>query len=300
MEALAVEDPFGKEGDGFTLPGSATPPPKPTPVPLARVEPLPPESRFQELVTQGKTLRDRGDMSNALTRLREAQALDPRSPLAIAEIAVTFEKMGLTDRAAEQWRRIYEMGETAGVYFTAAEAKLRQSQTQTLLALKGQGSGTPPEESGAPLSSVRSDAMMGLGEITAIDQRDPKASKRFTLRVALKARPRTVIDVRDVAIHVLFYDIVDGKDIVQTNANVSSRWSTAPPDWANGETETLEVEYVQPESSVSDSPRENRKYYGRIVRLYYKDELQDTRAEPQRLAAQFPSPQTLEKDPAAP
>jgi hypothetical protein len=264
-------------------------------VPLARIDSPPPETRFQELITQGKSLRDRGDMSNALTRLREAQAIDGRSPLAIAELAITYEKMGLSDRAAEQWKRIYEMGEGAGVYFTAAEAKLRNSQTQAMMS--AQRGGPAP---GAPVSSLRPDASLGLGDIVAVPQNESETAKRFLLRVPLKAKARAAIDVRDVAIHVLFYDQVDGKDIVQTNANVSSSWTTAPPDWTNGETEILEVEYAQSDPAVRDTPRENRKYFGYMVRLYYKDELQDTRAEPVKIAAQFPAPQSLEKDAAAP
>ena len=289
---LDGENPFA-ENPGFSLPQPAQTPPKPTPVPLARFEAPPPETRFQELVAQGRTLRDRGDMSNSLTRLREAQALDPRSALVIAEIAVSYEKMGLADRAAEHWRRIYEMGESAGVYWTAAEAKLKQSQSQALLSTQKSGAAAAPN---APVSSMRADAFLGLGEPTSTETRDPQAETRFTLRVPLKARPGAAIDVRDVVIQVLFYDIVDGKDIVQTNANVNSRWGTAPPDWTNGETEMLEVEYLQPVVSVSDSPRDNRKYFGHMVRLYYKSELQDTRAEPIRLASQFPAPPTLDKD----
>ncbi|HEX8312586.1 MAG TPA: hypothetical protein VF614_14785 [Chthoniobacteraceae bacterium] len=298
-EGFDTENPFA-ETPGFALPQPAATPPKPTPVPLSRLEAPPPETRFQELVAQGKTLRERGDMGNALTRLREAQALDPRSPLAIAEIAVTYEKMGLADRAGEQWKRIYEMGESAGVYWTAAEAKLKQTQAQALRSVQGTAGAPPGASAGAPVSSLRADAILGLGEITATDITDAQAEKRFSLKVPLRARGGTAIDVRHVVIQVLFYDMVDGKDIVQTNANVNSRWGTAPPDWENGETEILEVEYLQPIVTTSDTPKENRKYFGHIVRLYYKDELQDARAEPIRLASQFPAPPTLEKDSATP
>ena len=157
--------------------------------------------------------------------------------------------------------------------------------------------GTAP---GAPVSSIRADATLGVGEITSTDIPDAKADKRFSLKVPLRARGGAEIDVQNVVIQVLFYDMLDGKDVVQTNANVNSRWGTAPPDWENGETEILEVEYVQPVVTTSDTPKENRKYFGHIVRLYYKDELQDTRAEPARLASQFPAPPTLEKDSATP
>jgi hypothetical protein len=58
----------------------------------------------------------------------------------------------------------------------------------------------------------------------------------------------------------------------------------------------LEVEYEQPKADVPEGARENRKYFGYIVRLYYKDDLQDSRADPARLGAQFPAPTTLPKE----
>ena len=41
-------------------------------------------------------------------------------------------------------------------------------------------------------------------------------SKHFILHVPIKARPNTPIDVRNIVAHVLFYDVVDGRTVVQT------------------------------------------------------------------------------------
>ena len=54
--------------------------------------------------------------------------MDPKSPEAIFEIAITLEKMQLPDKAAEQWRRIFDMGESVGAYYTTAEARLNQAK----------------------------------------------------------------------------------------------------------------------------------------------------------------------------
>ena len=274
---------------------STLPPPRPVPVPLTRPQAPPPETRFQELIQQGRLLRERGDMGNALTKLREAQTLEPRNPEAIAELARTFEKMGLADRAAEQWKRIYEMGEAAGSFFIAADARLKQSQALAMMSAQSSGAPGPADQ---PVSSTNPDAILGLGSITSEQIEAPEAAKRFILRVPLKTRARTRVDVRDVVIHVLFYDSVDEKTVVQTSANVTSRWASAPPDWAEGETEVLEVEYLLPKPEGAEANTDDRTYFGYIVRIYYKGQLQDTRAEPTRLAAQFPAPPVLEPDAA--
>ena len=148
----------------------------------------------------------------------------------------------------------------------------------------------------APVSTINEGASLGIGIITMDELTDEESERKFVLRVPLKARPRARVEVRDVVIQVLFYDFVDNKDIVQTSANVNSRWASTPPDWSDGDTEVLEVEYQQPKKEGDDANKESRKYFGYNVRLYYKDELQDSRAEPARLGAQFPAPTTLPKE----
>ncbi len=292
-EALAVTAPLLEAP--VTAPpvvAAIVPPMRPVPVPVEKLaEKAQPETRAQELVDQGRTLRDRGDMSGALTKLREAQTLEPQNPQMSAELALTFEKMSLPDRAAEHWRQIYEMGESAGSYFIAADARLKQSQALAMMAAQKEAA---PANVETPVSRTNAAAVLGLGEIGLVEANDPASEKKFSLRVPLKARARAKINVRDVVIHVLFYDRVGGKEVVETNANVNSRWASTPPDWAERDTEVLEVEYAQPRADPRDAGREDRKYFGYNVRLYYKGELQDSRAEPTSLAAQFPAPPTLQ------
>jgi hypothetical protein len=274
--------------------GPIAPPAKPEPVSHAKLNPPPPppENRFQELMQQGRALRGRGDTNTALIRFREAGALEPGNAETIAEIAMTYERMGLGDKAAEQWKRIFDMGEGAGSFFIAAESRLRMSQVQAVAA--AQLAGTAPLDN-APVSSLRADAVLGLGDISRDDRSDASALVKFALRISLKARRDAKVDVKDVDIHVLFYDQVEKKTVVQTGAEVTYRFTSAPIDWANGDAETLEVQYLQPLPLAKGPKTEERSYYGYLVRVYYKDELQDTRAEPETLNAKFPAPQILDR-----
>jgi hypothetical protein len=115
---------------------------------------------------QGRALRQRGDMNTALTRFREAAAIDAANPgnaQTIAEIAMTYERMSLLDKAAEQWKLIYDMGDAAGSYFIAAESRLKMSQAQAV----AQAAQSAPAPDGSPISSLRPEATLGLGEINA-------------------------------------------------------------------------------------------------------------------------------------
>jgi hypothetical protein len=272
-------------------------PPKPTPVPttLQRAPEAVPQTRFDELIQQGKILRDQHqNAGNALTKFREASAMDPRNPIAIAELASTYDKMGLADRGAEQWKRIYDMGSAAGIYFSLAESKLKETQARAILSVMpqpGTVSGSGPDLSSA-VDGIAPGALIGLGKISLEEQIDSDSLKKFTLRIPIKARPRAKIEVRDLVIHVLFYDKVDGRNVVQTSANVSSKWATSPTDWADSDTEELAVDYQLPRPEPR-ARRETREYFGYLVRVYYKQQLQASVADPERLGDQYPAPSVL-------
>ena len=87
-----------------------------------------PTARLQELLQLGREFRERGDTSTALIRFREAATLEPKNAEAVFETALTYEKMGFADKAAEQWRRLYEMGGSAGAWFKIAEEKLNAAK----------------------------------------------------------------------------------------------------------------------------------------------------------------------------
>jgi hypothetical protein len=283
-------DPFADPSAGANGGTTAIVPPKPTPAPISaqKGEDSTPANRFEEQIAQGKTLRERGDTSTALVRFREAAATDPQSPIPIAEIAATYEKMGLGEKAGEQWRQIFDMGEAAGIYFSLAEAKLKVAMKE---AVEKNGSAAPSPE----VEGIASGMTLGLLPITNEDKNDELSAKRFTLHIPIKARPNSKIDAHELVIQVLFFDILNNQNVVQTAANVSSRWLTAPADWVDSDTEELAVDYQLPRPEPRT--REVRKFFGYIVRIYYKKELQAASADPERLGQQYPAPPTLPKEP---
>ena len=260
-----------------SLPGGN--PLRPTPVPLSALTPKV-DPRFSELVEQGKLLRGSGDTAGALAKFREAAVLAPGDPLPIAEQAYTFEKMSLPDKAAEQWKRILGMGERAGVYYSAAQGKLNAAIVDATRS-------TAPTQSTAAIADGKT---LALGLSRMENEASVAGAKKFTLSVPIRARAGEAVSVRDVKVFVLFFEKLNGKDIVRTSANVSNRWGNPPADWGDGDTETLEVSY---DLAVGGGRGEPREYYGYIIRLYYKGELQDTQAEPVALNQKFPASFTL-------
>ncbi|MCX6968126.1 MAG: hypothetical protein NTZ46_10200 [Verrucomicrobia bacterium] len=268
----------------------------------APARPVTPESQVAGLIELARTLRERGDTGTAMTRLRQAQAIVPSYAPVISEMALTYEKMGLTEKSIEQWRRIYQMGERAGIYYAAAEAKLRALQLpdpspEEMAAHQAASGALRPEANG------ESGPVLSLGEVgTTDDTGNTQPARRLKLRVPILARPGSRVLPRDVVIQVFFYEQLKDGSVVETTADVTSSWArrmnpqgeVQPVDWSTPDPEVLEVGYAQPEFDSQDPrSRERRNYFGYSVRLYYKGVLNAKFADPVRLLNQFIPPAAL-------
>ena len=292
--------------DSIPLP-SPTPAASPAaPAPARR--PATPESQVAELIDLARTLRDRGDTGTAMARLRDAQAIFTQYAPIISEMALTYEKMGLTHKALEQWRRIYEMGEKAGIYYAAAEAKLRALQLPDTAPGEPAPAASPAASGGlipeaGPKPPAATGPVLSLVNVGTLDDTgNTQPLRRLKLRVPIQARSGAQVDPRDVVIQVFFYDQLKDGSIVETNASVISSWArrttasgdVLPVDWSSPEPEVLEVDYAQRAFDPKDpDTREHRNYFGYCVRVYYKGVLEAKLADPARLLTQFIPPASL-------
>src|SRR5437870_7766983 len=110
------------------------PSPSPSPSPLTLTEssveamaqtPAFWPSLVDQLLREGIELRDRGDTTNAIERLQEALGSEPNNAAVLAELAKTYDLMQLYDRANEMWRKLQEMGPSAGAAYELADRRLK-------------------------------------------------------------------------------------------------------------------------------------------------------------------------------
>jgi len=210
----------------------------PTPAPRYQANPA-------DLVEQAKVLRSRGDTQSALAKLREAQNLSADNPLVIAELALTYEAMQLPDRATLQWQRLYDLGESVGAPYYLAQMKLRQSG-----GIPGETAAAASPPTAAAGGGYAANALLRLVEVKQEEVPDPSAEKKVAVRIVVKNRPGSAIDPRRVKVFAEFYDLVDGKDLVQTDAETGFQWLTPPVDWADDASEILEVTYLRRKDSA--------------------------------------------------
>ena len=271
LELAAVGFHFAKEArarraviqpSATTLPAVATPAPvAPANVP-EQAAPVPPAvtappssaalSAADRLLKEATALRDHGDTTNALSRLQDAAQRDPKNANVIAEMAMIYESIQQFERSNESWRKIQEIGPSAGALYELADMKLKlgvPAPADATATAAGPGlAGVSPLDAGTTRDDsdgIPDGSTFGIVEATATDNPDPDAETNMTLRIAVKARPKTAIDHTKVKIQVFFYDTVDSKDVVLTDADVSYEWVTSQHDWKGTNPEVLAVTYLR-------------------------------------------------------
>jgi tetratricopeptide (TPR) repeat protein len=281
-------------------------------VPPAAAVTSPAPSIVDQLLREGKELRERGDTTNALARFQEALDSEPDNTSVLEEMAQTYEAMQLFDRANDVWRRIKQISPSDSATYELADQRLKIGVPTAATTESGS---TNPETDIAPRKDLGGNAdgpVMGISEVKTTVTPDADAETNLALEIGIKKEPGAVVDHDKVKILVFLYDIVNDKDIKLTDADVTNEWLTPKHDWSDINPEVLLVRYVRAktggalsESSLSEAAAKvrpgqkgrdskgaadtgQRKYLGYIVRVYYGDELQAVQAEPSRLLQQFP------------
>jgi hypothetical protein len=281
------------------------------------------------LLKDALALREKGDMPNALAKLQEAQAADPKNATVLAELAKTYESMGLIDRSNETWRKVQELGPAAGDLFAVADKRLKIGVSATTAEATPAIPATASLESGMArmnADGIPDSSTFGISDVKATESPDPDVETNLMLRISVKKRDNAVTDHTKVKIQVFFYDSVDGStQPVLTDADVNYEWLTPKHDWTETNPEILAVTYLRtknhilsPEAALSaaaaavvpgkkNQPAKaknptgtdglaadtgRRSYLGYIVRVYYHDQLQAVRADPPKLLSLFPTPST--------
>ena len=305
-----------------TPPAAAAPAVSPAAGVAAPAASAAPISATDQVVNEAVALRDRGDTANALVRLQSASEQDPKNAHVLEELAKTYEAVQNVDLATETWRKIRELGPSAGASFALADQRLKTGipagPGANDAGLPGPARLDVASASSAGAAAPSSDGtILEISELNVAETQDADADTNLTLRVGIRKKTKTVIDHTKVKIQVFFYDTVDDKDIKLTDADVTYEWLTPNHDWADTNAEVLAVNYVRPKTKVLGSEAAlsaaaasvnpgkktkaskpgapdsgQRKYLGYIVRVYYQDQLQAVRAEPTRLLKLYPPPST--------
>jgi len=226
------------------------------------------------VVTSAKELRGLSDMQGTLELLRKADELTPDHPAIIAEMAQTYEQMGITAKATDAWRRIQLLGATkAGSYFELASRRL------------GAGSAAVSAPALSAPSGADGEKFLRLGACQATRDFKVPSGERYVLHVPISRAGNRPINAQELNLEVFFFDRVNNEKVALTIApEPVESWQSAPVDWNGTGEELLDIVYHLPALSDAEIQQHGRRsYYGYMLRLYYNNKLQDVAAEPRDL-----------------
>ena len=242
----------------------------PTPLTTPQVA----DPRSERMVNEAREAIVAGDMMKAITKLEEALAKSPEDPSVLYELGRAHEQMGVFDKAAAYYEKVFQMGVSgAGSLYAMAAVKLRDGF----------------EQPGDMLGKL------SLGRVRIFNNPNDESGQRVILTIPVQKGPADEIDVAEIAVSVNFFNRTTKGEIVQLEDKtwVKEQWVTLPFDWAGGE-ESLRMTYtIPPQDNQTEHLFGGRSYYGQIVSLMYKGEVLDVQAWPRDLVARIP------KQPAA-
>ncbi len=228
----------------------------------------------ERLVNEARAARFSEDMMSAITKLEQANSINPNEPNTLFELGLVHETMGIYDRAASYFHQVFSMGTSgAGSLYQQAAMKLRDGFEQ-------------------PQDKIN---RIVLGRPRVFKDPDNSKGQRVVLTIPVQSIPGEVIEGRDLEVAVNFFDEVGAKKDIAAAATdvckIDYRWVSEPTDWQSGE-ELLRVSYtIPPQDLQQEHLFGERKYYGQVVELSYKGELIDAQAWPRILAHKLNKPE---------
>ncbi len=274
-------------------PGSSEPAARPASAAPVQQSPPPPAAtaasvqHAQRLLDEADSCIHVGNYEAALRKLLEAEKTLPGDP------GVLIRKAQAHERLEQPAEAVVAIESALLVPGLPSRTRVELEKKRDLLARSvGSPSSSPATDAGTG-RDVRDDVGLQPGSALGIVDcriRDAKLDTK-SLRIAVKSRPGASINVQDVKILVYFYEEGEDGEVVLTESKVVPQWLSPPIDWTANEPELLDVQYTPPSSDELPT----RKYHGYTVGIYYNSELQDFRAEPGKLASDFPLPLYLKQ-----
>ena len=205
------------------------------------------------------------DMMGAIKQLAVANDLEPNHPQVLYRLGILFEKLGNESRATKHFQAVAAMEGRAGALADLATHHLK---------------GADPDKWPGGMRLRR----LSIGPAYVSQSVDEQGTRAIKLSLSIRAAAGQQIDPQAVVPYIYFYDLADGGQIMpcdgeQPPVEEVNPWRSGNPDYQDPEEELLDVTYHIPKTDGGV----RREFFGYVVKLYYRDEIQDVLVEPRVL-----------------
>lgn len=233
--------------------------------------------------------------------LERIQIMAPDFLPAYIERARLFERRGLLEKAGTQWNEVLQRSIGTPLYEQAAAERIRLSRADMIQkTVTG-----PRREAAGPTRLPRRIRFVSV-DAERLQESDQYEELRL-VRVTLQSKPgERDIDSTEILVLVTFFDEdVESKEIALTRAIVPQEPLRVDGPWDPREQRVVTATYLVRRGFRNEELAQfgqKRKYYGHVVQVYYREELQDESARPKTLLRKFAEmePPWHAKPPSAP
>ena len=218
-----------------------------------------------KLLEAAKLKESEQDIIGALKLLDEANELQPDHPAILYQLGIVFDKVGKKQSAVTYFQTVAAMEERAG-----------ELASLSLHYLHGKDP--------AALPSGLINRPLSIGPAFHEVSKDDTGQRTVRLSLSIRAAAGDEIDPYEVRPEIYFFDLVNGVEVEacdgsQPPVEEVNPWRSETPDYKKPSEELLDVVYHIP---YLDDGAE-REFFGFVVKLYYRDEIQDVLVEPRIL-----------------
>ena len=247
----------------------------------------------------------RNNLLQADKQFERIQIMAPNFLPAYIERARLYEQRGDLAKAGEQWKEVLHRSSGTPLYEQAAAERIRISRLEIIR--KTTEAGTPAEKKPTTERLARKLKIVSV-EPQRFPENDQFEEMRL-LRITLKPKVNEHdLDRSEILVNVLFFDEdAISRDVSPTRVAVPKDALHMDGDWAPDMEQTVTAAYIVPKDfrkTEQEQYGQRCKYYGYLVQVYYREQLQDEDARPRSLlqkADQFQPPWHLATQaPAAP
>lgn len=222
------------------------------------------KSEVLQFFNKAIKLREKGNTLESLDNFKNALILANNNSRILYEIAITYEKMNLPQKAKIIWEKIFNQKNTPDEINTIASEKLKLHSNLF-------------DDIDSEIHSVLNFSNSKIEKISS-----KKNEEKIKIFLTVKSLSPQIIQADQVRFKILVFDQINGKTIDATTAESEVKENTYPSDWHdNNKEETFEI--IMSRKISKNNTKDSRNFFGYKAWIYYNNEEQDTKTYPQDL-----------------
>ena len=226
----------------------------------------------------------RNNLVQADKQFERIEIMAPNFLPTYIERARLYEQRGDLAKAGEQWKEVLFRSSGTPLYEQAAAERIRISRLEIIKRTTEAGTPTEKKPTTERLARRLKIVSVEPQRFPENDQFEEMRLLRITLKPKIGERD---LDRSEILVNVLFFDEdAISRDVNPTRVTVPKDALRLDGDWTPNDEQTVTAAYIVPKDfrkTEEEQYGQRCRYFGYLVQVYYREQLQDEDARPKSL-----------------